>query len=131
MVEQLVYFFPEGHAAHFERGHPERPERVEVIRTALMEADLWEPYPKISPTIITERLLQSVHTPAYLNLLEMTCRRGGHLDPDTYTTPASWDLARQAAGGAVAVASTVWEGKAQRGFALTRPPGHHAMRGQG
>jgi acetoin utilization deacetylase AcuC-like enzyme len=75
--------------------------------------------------------LQVVHSASYLNLLEMTCRRGGHLDMDTYTTRDSWSLAWQAAGGAIAVASAIWEGKAKRGFALTRPPGHHAMHGQG
>ncbi|OGO11513.1 MAG: hypothetical protein A2Y53_00230 [Chloroflexi bacterium RBG_16_47_49] len=127
----MVYFYPEGHAAHFERGHPERPERVEVIRTALIESGLWDVYPKLPATILPGNLIRSIHSPEYLNLLEMTCRRAGHLDPDTFTTPATWDLAHQAAGGAVSVASAVWEGTAQRGFALTRPPGHHAMRGQG
>ena len=131
MVDELVYYYPQGHSAHFERGHPERPERVEAIRTALVEGDLWEGFPKLSPVKLSERLLHSVHTSAYLNMLEMTCRRGGHLDPDTYTTPATWNLAQQAAGGAIAIASAIWKGHARRGFALTRPPGHHAMRGQG
>lgn len=130
-MEEIAYFFPEGHAAHFEDGHPERPERVEAIRTTLLNSDLWEPYPQLSPRDIPVELLQTVHSPAYLNMLEMTCRRAGHLDPDTYTTQASWELARRAAGGAAAVVSSVWEGKSKRGFALTRPPGHHAMHGQG
>jgi acetoin utilization deacetylase AcuC-like enzyme len=131
MIEEMVYFYPEGHAGHYERGHPERPERVEMIRTALWESDLWDKFPKLPATGINDDLLLSVHSPAYLNLLEMTCKRAGHLDPDTFTTNATWDLAHQAAGGAISVASAVWEGKARHGFALTRPPGHHAMRGQG
>jgi len=131
MAEDIVYYYPEGHAAHFERGHPERPERVEVIRAALSKAGLWEQYPKLPAIVLTDDLVHTVHSDTYLNLLEMTCRRTGHLDPDTYTTPATWNLAHLAAGGAAAVASAVWEGEARRGFALTRPPGHHAMRGQG
>jgi acetoin utilization deacetylase AcuC-like enzyme len=130
-MEEIVYFYPEGHQNHYEKGHPERPERVEIIRTALLNAGLWDPYPIVAPVILSETQLQSVHSSAYLNLLEMTCRRSGHLDMDTYTTSASWDLARRAAGGAAAVASSIWEGKVKRGFALTRPPGHHATRGQG
>ncbi len=130
-MKDLVYFYPEGHAAHFERGHPERPERVEVIRSALLESGLWDEYPKLTPLLMANDLIQSIHSPAYLNLLEMTCRRSGHLDPDTFTTPATWDLAHRAAYGAATIASAVWEGRAKRGFALTRPPGHHAMRGQG
>lgn len=50
---------------------------------------------------------------------------------DTYTTKTSWGLALQAAGGAISVANSVWRGEAQRGFALTRPPGHHATRDRG
>jgi len=130
-MEEMVYFYPDGHEGHFEKGHPERPERVETIRLALQKAGLWDPYLKITPIILPTELLKSVHSPAYLNLLEMTCRRTGHLDMDTYTTPASWELAHRAAGGACALASTVWERKARRGLALTRPPGHHATRGQG
>lgn len=130
-MEELVYFYPEGHEKHYETGHPERPERVESIKRALAEVNLWDPYNKVSPTVIPEEILQAVHSPAYLNLLEMTCRRAGHLDMDTYTTADSWSLARQAAGGAISVASAIWEGNARRGFALTRPPGHHAMHGQG
>jgi acetoin utilization deacetylase AcuC-like enzyme len=130
-MEEMVYFYPDGHEDHFEKGHPERPERVETIRTALQNAGLWDPYPKISPLVLTIELFQSVHSPAYLNLLEMTCSRSGHLDMDTYTTSATWELAHRAAGGAAALASSIWEGKARRGFALTRPPGHHATHGQG
>lgn len=130
-MEEMVYFYPDGHEKHFEAGHPERPERVETIRDALRSANLWDTFPKVSPIRLPSELYKSIHSPEYLNLLEMTCRRGGHLDMDTYTTRDTWGLAHSAAGGAAALASAVWEGNARRGFALTRPPGHHATKGQG
>jgi acetoin utilization deacetylase AcuC-like enzyme len=130
-MDEIVYFYPDGHEEHYEKAHPECPERVETIRTALQTAGLWDPYPKLSPIELPEELYQSVHSPAYLNLLEMTCRRSGHLDMDTYTTPASWELAHHAAGGAAALAAAICEEKARKGFAFTRPPGHHATYGQG
>ncbi len=130
-MEEIVYFYPDGHENHFAQGHPERPERVEAIRYALKMASLWDPYQKLVPVDIPSEILEFIHFPAYLNLLEMTCRRSGYLDMDTYTTAASWELAHRAAGGAAAVASFIWERKARRGFALTRPPGHHATHGQG
>jgi acetoin utilization deacetylase AcuC-like enzyme len=130
-VNGLSYYYPEGHEAHFERSHPERPERIEVIRAALDEAGLWQPYPKLPPLTLDDELIRSIHNPDYLTLLEMACRGSYHLDADTYTTLASWDLAHRAAGGAAAVTKSVWRGESQAGFALCRPPGHHATRGQG
>lgn len=130
-MDDLVYFYPEGHAVHYEANHPERPERVEVIRLALQQRGWWENYPKLSPLPLPDNILLNVHSKEYLNLLEISCQRGGHLDADTYLTPASWRLALSAAGGAASVAQAVWQGQARYGFALTRPPGHHAMRGQG
>jgi len=129
--EDLVLYYPEGHQRHYEFGHPERPERVEAIKKALTTAGWWGKYPKIKPAELPEDLLQTVHTPEYLEVLRSACRLGSHLDADTYTTTASWELALDAAGGAMAVVDHVWSQRARRGFALTRPPGHHATRARG
>jgi acetoin utilization deacetylase AcuC-like enzyme len=125
-MNDLVFFYPEGHEAHFNLGHPERPERVEAIREAMESAGLWAAYPHLDPVELPEAVLHNIHTPAYLQTLEQISKQGRNFDLDTYTTPASWDLALKAAGGAAAVASAVWRREAKRGFALTRPPGHHA-----
>lgn len=125
-MNDLVFFYPQGHENHSEAGHPERPERVEAIRSALVENGLWERYPRIQPIVLPDNVLRKIHKPDYLEALEEICRRGMHFDADTYTTPASWDLALKSAGGAASVATSVWNREAKRGFALTRPPGHHA-----
>jgi acetoin utilization deacetylase AcuC-like enzyme len=130
-MESLVFYYPTGHERHFERGHPERPERVESIRQAFTQAGLWEAFPHLEPLQLPRPALEAVHTPAYLDELALASQRAESLDMDTYTTPASWQLALNAAGGAAATAAAVWRGVARRGFALTRPPGHHAMRAQG
>lgn len=130
-MDEMVFYYPQGHAAHFETGHPERPERVETLCESLQAAGWWHLYPHLEPFPLPEALLLAVHDPAYLAILRAACQRGQHLDMDTYTTPASWQLALNAAGGAIALATAVWSGAARRGFALTRPPGHHATRHYG
>ena len=102
-MDKLVYFYNQGHEKHYETGHPERPERVEVIKAALEENDYWEKYPKLPVQDLPEKILTTIHTREYLRVLEEACRLGSHLDADTYTTSASWKLALGAAGGAAAV----------------------------
>jgi acetoin utilization deacetylase AcuC-like enzyme len=119
-MDDIAFYYPEGHEGHFERGHPERPERIEVIKSALVKEHIWDRSPKLPAFELSRDLIRSIHSQSYLNVLELTCKRSGHLDPDTYTTTASWDLAQETAGGAAAVASAVWERKAGRGFAITR-----------
>lgn len=130
-MPDMVYFYPEGHSEHAELNHPERPARVERIREALAEAGWWDPYPKLTPAPLSKQVLESIHSPAYLHRLQKICQSGSRLDMDTYTTPQSWQLALNAAGGAAAVARSVWHRQARRGFALCRPPGHHATSDQG
>lgn len=130
-TDKLVYFYPDGHKAHQELGHPERPERVEALCRGLQEAGWWNDYPKLQPLSFPQEFLESVHDPLYLARLENACSQGERLDMDTYTTPNSWELAIRAAGGAIAVADCVWKRDAGCGFALTRPPGHHATTNRG
>lgn len=130
-MDDLVLFYPAGHSAHFQPGHPERPERLEALKLALQQAGWWETFPRLEPLRVEPEVLRRVHTPAYLELLQAACQAQESLDEDTYTTRASWQLALNAAGGAAAVAQAVWRREARCGFALTRPPGHHATRSRG
>jgi acetoin utilization deacetylase AcuC-like enzyme len=132
-MDEIVFYYPENHENHAETGHPERPERVEVMRAALQDMGVWDQYPHLEPASVAVEIIESVHDPDYLQRLEKASARGGRLDMDTYTTINSWDLALNTAGGAVAVANAVWHRQTKRGFALTRPPGHHATidRGMG
>jgi acetoin utilization deacetylase AcuC-like enzyme len=133
ITKDLVIYYPEGHQGHFEEGHPERPERVETLRRALTAAGWWDSYPHVQPILPEVELLERVHHRSYLDRIQAYSQHGQRLDMDTYTTPASWQLALNAVGGALATSAAVWEGKARRGFALCRPPGHHATptRGMG
>lgn len=130
-MNSMALYYPDGHQKHYLYAHPERPERVEVIKKGLMEIGLWDSCPQVSPMELERTLLESVHDQEYLNILERASSKAQMLDPDTYTTLESWQLALNAAGGGVAITDLVWERKAESGFALTRPPGHHATRTRG
>ncbi|MEA2008321.1 MAG: histone deacetylase [Chloroflexota bacterium] len=126
MLPNLALFYPEGHQSHYQPGHPERPQRVEAIREAFVEAKLWETFTHLEPLKLSTADLSHVHSPRLLTRLEKACANSSPIDLDTYTTPQSWQLALSAAGGGASVAKAVWEKQKLRGLALTRPPGHHA-----
>lgn len=129
-MQAIVFFYPEKHEGHSEPNHPERPERVEAIRYALEDAGIWDQYSFLPPLDVPDNVLHSIHHPDYLAQVEKASQNSQRLDMDTYITPHSWQLALNAAGGAIAVAAKVWQRDAKRGFALCRPPGHHATPNQ-
>lgn len=53
---------------------------------------------------------------------------GGALDTDTVVSEASWEAALRSAGAAKVLIDEMQARPDLTGFALTRPPGHHAMR---
>lgn len=119
--------------AHAEAGHPERPERLHAVR-ARLEADqvLAEARDdgrlvRIEGAAATREALLRVHTPEHLDRLDaLAARGGGHADADTYVAAESPRIAREACGDLLAVVDAVMRGQARNGFALGRPPGHHA-----
>lgn len=73
--------------------------------------------------------LTLIHDPAYVDRIEAFCNAGGGaLDMDTFASPDSWTAALTAAG-AVRVLTDEMESLSNVvGFAVCRPPGHHATR---
>jgi acetoin utilization deacetylase AcuC-like enzyme len=129
-LKPIAYFYPEGHEAHYQWGHAERPERVEAIRRSLVEEGLWEKGTLLNPEKISDSVLHTVHSQTLLDTVRSHSESEENIDADTYLTRDSWRLALNAAGGAVAIAGAVWQRSADVGFALTRPPGHHATHEQ-
>jgi acetoin utilization deacetylase AcuC-like enzyme len=109
-------------------GHPERAERAEVMQIVAGEfrahgGQVLEPRPA------DRSELERIHDAAYVALLRETAGRATALDPDTYTSPDSYEVACLAAGAVVQAVEHVLGGPVgSRALALVRPPGHHAER---
>ncbi len=104
--------------------HPERPERLLAIDRAL--APLAARVRDVSPRPATDEEILRAHAREHLERLRSLAGRRAKIDADTYAAPASFDVAVLAAGATADLALRVARGEAQRGFALVRPPGHHA-----
>jgi acetoin utilization deacetylase AcuC-like enzyme len=107
--------------------HLESPKRFEAFERALAHPSIvgrWHPL-TIKPAE-REQLLW-VHTADYLDSLENTAgRQLVTLDLDTQTTERSWEVACLAVGGIFRLIDAICGGRATRGMAAVRPPGHHA-----
>ena len=108
-------------------GHPESPERAEVMDVVANE---WRRRKGeiVAPREATREQLARVHDAEYLRRVEETTGVAMALDPDTYTSPETAEIARLAAGACVDAVERVMSGKNARALALVRPPGHHAER---
>ena len=107
--------------------HPEHPGRLAAIRQRLDEDGLARRCRRIPAREATREELVSVHTPEHVERILATAGRDFvQLDPDTYTSRDSAEAARRAAGGLVDLTREVLSGALANGFALVRPPGHHA-----
>jgi len=108
-------------------GHPERLQRAEVMQVVASEfrksgVEVRE------PRAATQDELARIHDREYITRISDTAGKATALDPDTYTSPDSYDVARLAAGAMIGGVEHVLEGTGRRAFAMVRPPGHHAER---
>jgi acetoin utilization deacetylase AcuC-like enzyme len=109
-------------------GHPERVERAEAMQVA---AARWAKSDGavLAPRAATDNDLLRVHDAAHVEAMKAFRGRAEMLDPDTFTSPESDEVARLAAGAVLTGVDHVLDGGVRaRAFALVRPPGHHAER---
>jgi len=108
--------------------HPERPERLVAARAGLKRAVAPDELVRAAARPVSDEEVLRVHSESHLRGLRDALSAGwGHIDADTFFSPASEEAAWLAAGGAVELCRAVVEGPVRRGLALLRPPGHHAV----
>jgi acetoin utilization deacetylase AcuC-like enzyme len=98
---------------HTTLGHPhaERPDRIRVLLDRFPDFIAGEP--------ASREQIERAHSSSYVETVR-AIRDDIWLDPDTYACAHTWDAALLAAGCAI-------EAVRRQGFALVRPPGHHAL----
>jgi acetoin utilization deacetylase AcuC-like enzyme len=121
------YVYDEIFTRHTLAGHPENAARLQAVINYLTSHGLLARLVAVPARPATPAELLRCHHPRYIQLVEETSRNGGGmLDADTYTNSFSFDAAIRAAGGMVELTAAVLKGELNNGFALVRPPGHHA-----
>lgn len=109
-------------------GHPERPQRLEILLRHLQHSELWEGMKHLHVTPASLDWIGLVHPEHHIKMIEKKCLRGERvLDAgDTHVSPESYDVALKAAGGVLGAIDDVLRGNLQSAFCAVRPPGHHA-----
>ena len=109
--------------------HVETPARLRVLYEMIAREGFGNRTLSITPRPATLEEVAMNHTPAYIERLRTF--GAGHLNADTVLSADSFETALLAVGGGLNLVDAVMRGEIDRGFALIRPPGHHAEAGMG
>jgi acetoin utilization deacetylase AcuC-like enzyme len=108
--------------------HPERALRLQKTTAHLQSTGLAAQCAKPGCQPASLERIGRVHQPVYVeSIAALAARGGGRPESDTVVSPASFDVARLAAGAAADAVDRVVNGEDRTALCLVRPPGHHAL----
>ncbi|XP_023633610.1 histone deacetylase 5 isoform X2 [Capsella rubella] len=118
--------------------HVECPDRIRVIWEKLQLAGVTQRCVVLGGSKAEDKHLQLVHTKKHVNLVKrITTKQKDHRRNRTasqfdsiYLNGGSSEAAYLAAGSVLKVVEKVAQGELDCGFAIVRPPGHHAEAGE-
>lgn len=116
---------------HHMDDHPENAKRLEAIDQILTKEDIWSQLIPTKGRYATKAELLSCHSKGYIEeILLLSEGEPGFYNEyqqDTYFNTHTYDAARLAAGSNINLNLAVYDRQVDTGFALLRPPGHHAL----
>jgi len=128
MAKPLVVI-DQGYLKHLPgESHPERPERIQALLNLAGALDK-QMFELTSPRAATRVDVEYTHDADHVRLVESTSKHNRYaLDGDTITCRDSFGVALLAVGGFLTLLDAIASKQSSNGFALVRPPGHHALR---
>jgi len=131
-MHPFILIYDDIYLRHETGSHPENPRRLISGLRALERLGLMRIIELREPRKAEIREISYIHSKDYIEEVRRLCNSGGgYLDLDTLISPLSFEVALYAAGGLLKCVEEIMEGRAEKGMALVRPPGHHALRDAG
>jgi acetoin utilization deacetylase AcuC-like enzyme len=109
-------------------GHPERSDRMAAIQQLISSQGWYDKLIQGSPKAVDQKWIELVHRQGYAERIAESCASGAPwIDtPDVAVSKQSYEVARHATGSLLSLVDQVMAKQNDNGFAMVRPPGHHA-----
>ena len=125
MSTQLIY--SKEFNKHNTMGHPENASRLNTMISDFNNSKLTDLIDVIQPEILPEKSLLEIHSERMIQEIKEISSSGlSWIDLDTYVCKDDYETSRLAAGSLVQLCKNILDKKTDNGYALVRPPGHHA-----
>ena len=112
--------------------HHENPRTKRRFKNLLDASGFIKELTLIEADYASDEAILRIHSAEYIDRLKsLNEDRGGDAGGFSPFAKGGYDIARLSAGGCIALLDAIMSGTVKNGYALNRPPGHHALADSG